>query len=320
MPPSGHLAVLIASQDFVVARQQLLSGGMTRHGIANCFHYDGWQRLLPEVYLTHPGEPSRRQQLIGALLYAGEDAAIDADDACVFHGIKAIRPDDTVVRVVAPQASPARTRGYVVVRRTSAPIRVVTTERLRYLEPAAAAIAAARLRTSDRSVLAILSDAVQRRIVTYDDLVSAHIQGPHRNARPADLALEHIGAGIRSAPEGDFRRLAEASAVLPPLLYNRLLRLPSGRLISPDALALDAGLVHETNGRNPHGREDLFDDMQERHDAMTEADLIVMHNAPRRLSLRGREAIAQFERVYLRNQGRGLPPGVELLPIAFSAA
>lgn len=316
MLPTGHLGMLVAAQDHVVTRQQLLAGGVTRHGIENRFEYDGWQRLLPEVYLTHPGEPSRRQRLVAALLYAGEGAAIDADDACAFHGLRAVRPDDDLVRVVVPDESKARSFGFVRVRRTKAPIRVVTTELLRYLEPAAAAIAAARLRRDDRVVLAILSDAVQRRIVSHRDLVRAHVQGSPRNATRTDRALEHLGAGIRSAPEADFRMLAEASTVLPPLLYNARLQLPSGRVVSPDALAVDAALVNETNGRAAHERADLFADMQERHDAMTEAGLIVMHNPPRRLRLRGREAIAQFERVYLRNAGRGLPLGVVLLPSA----
>jgi hypothetical protein len=106
---------------------------------------------------------------------------------------------------------------------------------------------------------------------------------------------------------------------LPPLLYNRRLKLPGGRIISPDALALDAGLVHETNGRAAHRRDDLFDDMQERHDAMTVAGLTVLHNTPRRIALRGREVITQFERCYVRDAGRGLPPGVVLLPIAADA-
>lgn len=169
-------------------------------------------------------------------------------------------------------------------------IQVVSTERLRYLEPAAAVIAATRRLSSDRAVLALVSDAVQRGVVGFEALMRAHIQGPPRNSRRADRALEHVGAGVRSAPEGDFRRLAEASTILPPLLYNRMLRLPSGRCISPDALAAEAGLVHETNGRGPHRRDDLFEDMQERHDAMTEAGLTVLHNPPRRIWLAGRAA------------------------------
>jgi hypothetical protein len=47
---------------------------------------------------------------------------------------------------------------------------------------------------------------------------------------------------------------------------------------------------------------------------MTEVDLVVMHNSPRRISLRGRDVISQVERVYSRLAGRGLPPGVVLLP------
>src|SRR4051812_6230615 len=167
LPTNARLAALIAAQDYVITREQALAFGMTRHGIENCFEYDGWQHLLPSVYLTHVGNPSRRQKLIAALLYAGDDAAIDADDACAFHGMTAVRPDVDIVRVVVPEGSAARNRWFVRVRRTSAPIGVVSTSRVRYLEPAAAAIASVRLRTSDRAVLAILSDALQRRITSY---------------------------------------------------------------------------------------------------------------------------------------------------------
>jgi len=86
--------------------------------------------------------------------------------------------------------------------------------------------------------------------------------------------------------------------------------------VSPDALALDAGLVHETNGRRAHARQDLFEDMQERHDAMTAAGLTVLHNSPRRLATQPRIAIAEFVECHRRLAGRGLPPGVELVRAA----
>ncbi|HEU5033139.1 MAG TPA: hypothetical protein VFT62_00110 [Mycobacteriales bacterium] len=317
-PLATHLRLppTAAPQDFVISRAQLLAGGLSPRQIEYRLGSRSWQAILPGVYLAQASGPSRRQMMIAALLYAGADSAIDDVDACRFHGIRAAVPDDRLVHVVAPYGSPARSRGFVVVRRTTAPIRVVRTERLRYLEPAAAVIAAARRVRSNRGVLALLSDAVQRRVVTYEELIRAHVQGPPRNAAAADAALGDIGAGIRSAPEADFRLLAESSTVLPRLLYNRLLRLPTGNVISPDALAEDAGLVHETNGRTAHSREDLFDDMQERHSVMTDAGLVVLHSAPRRLRQHGREVIARFERLYLANSGKGLPPGVVLLPLA----
>ncbi|MDQ1694727.1 MAG: hypothetical protein QOJ03_80 [Frankiaceae bacterium] len=309
-----RLSAVLAEQDYVLSRKQALRFGLTRGAIDDRLSSRAWQAILPSVYMVGPGAPSRRQMLIAALLFAGQDAAIDDVDACQFHGVRAAIVDPSAIRVVVPEGNTARSRGFVEVRRSTVPFTVVRTDRVRYLEPAAAVIAATRRLTSDRAVLALVSDAVQRRVVSFEQLMRAHVQGPPRHAKRADAALAQVGAGVRSVPEGDFRQLAQASTLLPPLLYNRVLRLPDKRLISPDALAVDAGLVHETNGRKAHRRDDLFEDMQERHDAMTEAGLIALHSSPRRIWLRGREVIAQFERVYSRNAGRGLPPGVELLP------
>jgi hypothetical protein len=310
------MSALIRAQDWVIHRDQALRAGLTRRAIDHRLSTGGWQVVLRGVYVTHPGEPSRRQLLIAAQLYAGPRSAIDAADACRWHGIKAVPVDDARVHVVEPWGEPARSAGFVVVRRTLAPITAVPSQYLRFVAAPSAVISATRYMNADRQVLAALSDALQRNLASYDDLVRAHIQGSPRNARRADVALRFLGEGARSAAEADFLRLAAASATLPRPMCNALLRLPDGRLISPDALFTDAGLVHETNGRIAHQREDLFYDMQERHDAMTAAGLTVLHNAPRRLALHGREAIAQVERCYAREAGRGLPPGVTMVRLA----
>jgi hypothetical protein len=163
---------------------------------------------------------------------------------------------------------------------------------------------------------ALLSDAIQRRLVTPAELLAAHALGSPRGAQLTGRALEHVLAGVHSAPEADARVILEASDVLPRPIYNCLMRLPSGRLISPDALIVDAGLVHETNGRQAHARQDLFEDMQERHDAMTAAGLTVLHNSPARLRRCGPDVLVEVETCYRRLAGRGLPPGVELVRLA----
>ncbi|HET6909885.1 MAG TPA: hypothetical protein VFH54_11145 [Mycobacteriales bacterium] len=310
------LSALASQQDWVLAREQILAHGLTRHAITHRLRPDGWQILLPSVYLCHPGEPSRRQLQIGALLYAGDDAAVDAADACRFHGVKAIAIDDDIIDVLAPWGTKARSRGIVRVRRTLRPFGVVHSQRVRYVEASTAVIAAARRMRRERSVVAALSDAVQRRIVTPSELLAAHALGSPRNAQLTGRALEHIAVGIRSPAETDARVILEASNILPKPIYNCLLRLPCGRLISPDALIVDAGLVHETNGRAPHARDDLFEDMQERHDVMTAAGLTVLHNSPRRLWRAGPDVLAEAERCYVRLAGRGLPPGVEIVRLA----
>jgi hypothetical protein len=311
-----RLPALIRDQDWVLHRDQALRAGLTRRAVDHRLGSAQWQVLLPRVYLTHAGEATRRQMLIGAQLYAGPRSAIDGADARRWHGIKAVTVDESVVHVVEPWGGATRSRGFVVIRRTVAPISATVGDKLRFVDAAAAVIAATRLMTSDRPVLAALSDALQRGATTYDALMRAHVQGSPRNARRGDRALASLAAGVRSAPEAEFIRLSLASAVLPPPVCNATLRLPDGRRVSPDALYPDAGLVHETNGRIAHRRDDLFEDMQERHDAMTAAGLTVLHNTPQRLRSRSREVIAQVERCYQRSAGRGLPPGVELIGLA----
>jgi hypothetical protein len=72
-----------------------------------------WQKRLPQTYLAHPGEPSRRQLLIAALLWSGPKAVIDADDACHFYGLATAHPDPALVRIVVPEDAPARDIGFV---------------------------------------------------------------------------------------------------------------------------------------------------------------------------------------------------------------
>jgi hypothetical protein len=165
---------------------------------------------------------------------------------------------------------------------------------------------------SERQVLALFSEAAQRRLAAPDHLLRAHLAGPPKNARLGDVALGHVRRGVRSAPEGEFRMLAEAVAELPALLYNRVLEMPDGRLICPDALAPDAPLIHETNGKTSHERSDLFEDMQARHDYLTTWGFTTLHNPPRRIYASGREVIGEFVRCHRRLAGNGWPPGVRL--------
>ena len=306
---------LVRSQDWVVHRDQAVAGGHSAASITHRLRSRRWTLLLPGVYLCSSGEPSRRQQLLAATLYAGPFSAIDGIDACRFHGLRVATQDD-LVHVVVPWGDPARSRGFVKVRRTTAPIRVTTTQRLRYLDAPSAVVAAARRARTERQVLALLSEALQRRVVTYEELVAAHVQGGSHNAQLTDRVITELGSGARSVPEVDFLRLAAASLILPPPICNALMRLPDGRVLSPDALWEDAGLIHETNGRVAHARDDLFEDMQERHDVLTAAGLTILHSSPRQLALKGREVIGLLERCYVRLAGRGLPPGVTLLGLA----
>jgi hypothetical protein len=317
MPPrldtDPRLPGLILTQDHVLGRAQALEAGVTTHAIEHRLRSQQWQRMLPGVYLTAPTEPSRRQMLVAALVYAGPKSAIDDVDACRYHGLRSVAIDEQIVHVVVPGCSAARSRGFVVVRRTDRPIVTVDTERLRYVDAATAVVMAARGMKRDRAAVAAISDALQRRVTTYDELVRAHVQGSPRGARIVSRALASLSTGAASAPEVDFLDLVVISSILPAPMCNVLLRLACGRLISPDALFLSSAVIHETNGRRPHARADLFEDMQERHDVLTAAGFTVLHNSPSRLLRLPREVLSEVERCHVREAGRGLPPGVTIV-------
>lgn len=181
--------------------------------------------------------------------------------------------------------------------------------------PVGRALADFALRHEDeRQVRAVLMAAVQLGKVSVADLDAETATAPSRGLKRYMRVLEELHAGARSVGEADMRRLCARSKVLPTPLFNPLLALPDGRKISPDLLIEEAALVHETNGRGPHyEEEDAFDSMQERHDAMTTAGLTALHNSPRLIATTGPRILRELETVYLRDRGRGLPPGVVIL-------
>jgi hypothetical protein len=164
-----------------------------------------------------------------------------------------------------------------------------------------------------RDVRAVLTEVVQRGLVTVPSLREEHALAPARGRGPATTVMGEIEAGVRSNGEATFRRLVLGRRGLPEPLWNPLLRLPDGRLVSPDALIVEAGLIHETNGHRYHSGVDEFADMQVRHDVLTAAGFTVLHNPPLRLERQPRAVLDEFEACYLRLQGLGLPPGVTLL-------
>jgi hypothetical protein len=316
--PSASLIFALQDQDQVISRNQAIAHGLTAETTRYKVRSGQWQKLLPGVYLARPGDPTRRQLLVAAILYAGPNAAIDGVDACRFHGIRSVTPTDDLVHVVVPRGTPTRSVCFVVVRQTQRPIPTEATSLVRYVDPATAVIAATRRMNRPRAVLAALSDALRLGLTSYGDLLRAHLDGPPRNSRFTSEALEQLGAGIRSVAEADFRALVAKSRVLPPLEFNIWIRLPSGRIVCVDALIRSSAVVHEVNGRVAHAREDLFEDMQERHDALTACGFTVLHNSPRRVLTCGPAVLAQVEQCHSMYDGRGLPVGVELVTAADS--
>jgi hypothetical protein len=311
-PVSPGLTQLLRRQQGVVTRRQALEHISESAVLERLGRH--WQVLLPGVYVAHTGPVTDLQRLWAGLAFSGGRALLDDTTALREYGVHYL-PDDEQVRLLVPARVQRTSRDFVSIRRTVYPPPAVEGRGGIRLAPAARALTDFALRYEDeRTVRAVLASAVQRRQVSMTLLDEELKIAPARGRRRLVRVLDELHAGVRSAPEGDVRRLVAGSRVLPAPRYNCLLRLPSGRKISPDLLIEEAALVHETNGRRPHfEEEDAFDSMQERHDAMTAAGLTVLHNSPKLIAQDGPRILGELEACYLRDAGRGLPPGVVIL-------
>lgn len=308
---TDELARVLRRQDGLLTRAQALSV-LTRAAVRHRLTRE-WTRLLPGVYGAFTGTPTARQWLRAALLHCGPGSML-ADTSALQHiyGVRNLPPDRHVYVIVRNERK-IRSLGPVVVRRTRHLPYPRNYDGLAVAPPEHALVDFALRCENLRTARAVVADAVQRAVVWPPALLAALAEAGPRRGRAGRAAIADIAAGARSAPEAEFAALVSRSHVLPPPLLNCRLRLPDGRVVCPDALFPTAGLVHETNGRGPHAAEDRFEDMQERHDAMTAAGLTVLHNSPARLRRVPLAVIAEVERCYVRLDGRGLPPGVSVI-------
>src|SRR5271165_5428771 len=111
------VAWLLASQRGVLSRSQAFACGITANGIQHRSRPGGpWRRLLPGIYLTTTGEPSRDQLLMAASVYAGPISMITGPAALPIHNIQP--PKTRVVDVLVPAVRQRASRAFVAIHRT----------------------------------------------------------------------------------------------------------------------------------------------------------------------------------------------------------
>ncbi len=242
---------LLRDQESVISRTEALGCGMTPSQLRHRIRPGGpWQKLLPGVYLTVTGTPTRAQTEVAALRYAGPGSVISSLAALRRHGVRV--PESRIVTVLIPVGKVRESRGFVRVWPTTRmPEFVFTDGAVRFAEAARAVADAAREAGSFREVRAIAADAVQRRRCRLDQLVEELAHAPMRQSAWLRRVLAEVADGIRSVAEGDLRDLILAHG-LPPPLFNA--RLYSGQdfLAMADAWWPDAGVVVEVDSRQWH--------------------------------------------------------------------
>ncbi|MFF8470376.1 hypothetical protein [Streptomyces griseus] len=298
----------------VLSAAQLRARGVsTAQTSAHCLPGGPWQHLLPGVHLLHPGPPTGRERLRGALLYAGRPPAsarrapADPADtgygesmatglaALALHGFAAAGDVEALHRidVLVPRTRRLRSTRFVEVVRTASmpvPVRVGEVP----VAPVERALADAVAGTSDAALVRrLLTEAVRdghcEPAAVVRELSEAKLLG-----RPAVVgAVDALLAEGRAAAEARLYAMVREHG-LPEPLWNVELRLPGGPLLGgvdaywPDqavAVELDArapryGVPGRRGGTEPDARWSAYAARRERLERL---GITVVHLTPRKL-------------------------------------
>jgi hypothetical protein len=306
------LAKVLRKQQQVIARNQVLSCGMTPGALRHRIRPGGpWQRLLPGTYLAATGTPTTEQKEIAALAYAGSGSVITGPTALGHHRVRA--PDFGYIPVLIPAQREARNVAFVRVWRTARmPSVVLDDHGVRIVLLPRAIADTARVLSGLREVRAVVADAVQSGLCSIPQLAEELEHAPRRNSALLRRALAEVSDGVRSVVEAEFRDLI-LRARLPRPMFNP--RVFAGEVFigKPDAWWPGSGVAAEIDSREWHLNPSDWERTLRRKDAMTERGILVLHFTPS--MIRGRpDAVAAMIRNALK-AGRARPPlGLRAVP------
>jgi len=299
------VGALIARQNGLITRAQALSCGLTNQALRVRLRAEGpWQVLLPGVYAAVTGAVTTEQREIAALLYAGPRCSITGQAAMAAHGVNNL--GRTAVDVLIPATSKRSDKSFVHVLRTSKmPTVVYKVGELRYVPIARAVADAARQENDIGDVRSIVASAVQWRRVSVADIAAELPNGPSAGSARLRAVLAEVADGIRSAAEGDLRKLIKRSG-LPDPLYNPRLYAGEEFVATPDAWWQDAGVAVEVDSRQWHLLPGDWEQTMARHSRMSAFGINVLHYPPRRLHTEPRTIAAEIKSAL--EVGRSRPP------------
>ena len=305
---------LLREQESVISRDEAFRCGMTPSQLRHRLRPGGpWQRLLPGVYLTVTGTPTREQTEVAALRYAGPGSAITGLAALRRHGIRV--PESRFITVLIPGERVRQSRGFVRVwPSTRMPEFVFTDGAVRFVDAARAVADAARELGSFRDVRAVTADAVQRRRCRIDQLADELRHAPVRQSAWLRRTLAEVADGVRSAAEGDLRSLIRAAG-LPPPMFNARLYIGPDLLAVPDAWWPDAGVAAEVESREWHLSPDDWERTMSRSRRMGAKGILLVQASPHQIKTEAERIVADIRDAL--EAGRARPPlAIRTLPAA----
>lgn len=276
------LSGLLSRQYGVITRGQALASGLSNDMLSCRLRSGGvWQRLLPGVYLTVTGTPTRDQLELAALLYAGSGSVLTGTAALHRHGVRA--PSSGTIDVLISAKRRRKSTGFVAIRLTTRlPDQVCYLGPVQYVLPARAVADSVRWLNDLASVRAIVAGVVQTKICTVEQLNCELRGGPVQGSALFRAALEEVADGVRSSSEAEFKSLLKRGKIPEPK-YNAKLYSGDEFVAQADAWWPDVGVVAEVDSKEWHLSPQTWEHTMRRHARMTALGILVLHFTPRQI-------------------------------------
>ncbi|KAB1986165.1 hypothetical protein [Streptomyces triticiradicis] len=318
MNHSTPLSIRTLHHPSPVQHRVLTAAQLRDHGVTaadadeRCRPGGPWQRILPGVFLLHPGPPTPEERLHAALLYTARppssrpaprvpaqpgsagppaprpsaDALITGLAALALHGFSCAPPLPSLdtIDVLVPRMRRLRSTGCVrIVRTTVLPAPVFVAGLPVAAVPRALADAVAEL-TDGETVRGLLTEAVRRGLCeprsVVEELTAAQLLD-----RPHVIdAVDSLVAEGRAIAESRLYRMVFDHG-LPAPVWNVGLRLPGGpHLGGVDAYWPEQAVAVELDTRPLlRGAEAGRSEQARRRERLERLGITVVHIAPRRL-------------------------------------
>lgn len=264
--------------DDLATVSSLLDHGWSYDRVRRRIRTGPWQEPLPRVVLRTTGEPTQRQWWRAALLYAGPGSAVSHATAAERWGLPVTSPRVVVTR---PGGSHPRSTNRVWVRQSLRPFRVFPLDGIATTAPARSVLDACLDMRRLPDVDALLGRAVQRRLVTLDDLADELEIAPSAGSRLPRRAMAELAVGSHAASEAQLLRLIRRAAIPSPEVNASVETRVGTRYV--DALWRRLGKGVEVDGQAFHLAPDQWQADLLRQNEIQSAGIVLLRLPARRL-------------------------------------
>lgn len=251
IPPS--LRQIIAEQDGVVSRQQVLRAGVSRNTITSKVRHELWQQIHLGVYGTFTGEVTWKARLWAAVLYAGPGALLSHETAAEVLGLTDRRCP--VIQVTIPASRRVRAPQGIAIHCSSfdyprwRPLRGVPPHTF-YAETIIDLVAAA---DNLDDVIAWVSRGIARNLVSGVELkAAAAARLRFRWREQIHEVIESVAGGSHFPLEFRYDRDVGRAHGLPPATRQAKFVKPDGTRGFRDRCYEKYGLIVELDGKAFH--------------------------------------------------------------------